>query len=104
MSIYKDIKEGLLQAIEYENGNLAANATVLSFAPIEKFSANEIIDIRNKANMSQPAFAKAIGVTENTVKAWESSKSHPSGSACRILALVKTNPDFFEDFKIISKS
>ena len=94
MSVFEEIKLGLLQAAEYEKGNLKARTTKLSVAPIRDFSASEIKEIRNRAGLTQALFAQYIGVSLKTVEAWESGRNHPSGAACRMLALTSANPDF----------
>lgn len=94
MSVFDEIKLGLNEAIEYEKGNLKANTKTLSIIPIEKFSANEIKDIRKNTGMTQVLFAKYLGVSLKTVEAWESGRNHPSGTACRMLSITKKDPQF----------
>ena len=94
MSVFDEIKNGLNQAIEYEKGSLKANTKKLSVSPIEEFSANEIKDIRNKTGLTQVLFAKYLGVSTKTVEAWEAGRNQPSGSACRMLAITKNDPQF----------
>lgn len=94
MAIFGDIKTGLQQAIEYEKGNVKAKKTTLTILPLESFSSNEIKEIRLNAGMTQAVFAKYLGVSVKTVEAWESGRNHPEGSACRMLALTRQNPQF----------
>jgi putative transcriptional regulator len=53
MSVFEDIKTGLMEAIEYEKGNLKANTRTLSVIPIEEFTPSEIKDIRKSVGMTQ---------------------------------------------------
>ena len=94
MSVFEDIKRGLNEAIEYEKGNLKANTTTLSITPLEEFSASEIKDIRKNTGMTQVLFAKYLGVSLKTVEAWEAGRNQPNGTACRLLALTKKDPQF----------
>ncbi len=94
MAVFDEIKMGLNEAIEYEKGNLKANTRTLSITPIEEFTANEIKDIRKNAGMTQMLFAKFLGVSLKTVEAWEAGRNHPNGTACRLLALTKRDPQF----------
>ena len=94
MAVFDEIRTGLLQAIEYEKGNLHANTTVLSISPIEGFSPEEIKQIRKKSGLTQAFFADFLGVSVKTVEAWESGRNKPSGAACRLLALTKKDPQF----------
>ena len=94
MSVFEDIKTGLMEAIEYEKGNLKANTRTLSVIPIEEFTPNEIKDIRKSVGMTQVLFAKYLGVSLKTVEAWEAGRNQPSGTACRLLAITKKDPMF----------
>ena len=44
--IFEEIKTGLNEAIEYENGNLKAKTTTESFEPIDVYTSNEIKPIK----------------------------------------------------------
>ena len=94
MSVFEDIKTGLMEAIEYEKGNLKANTRTLSVIPIEEFTPSETKDIRKSVGMTQVLFAKYLGVSLKTVEAWEAGRNQPSGTACRLLAITKKDPMF----------
>lgn len=101
MSVFDEIKLGLNEAIEYEKGNLKANTKTLSVVPVEKFSANEIKDIRKNTGMTQVLFARYLGVSLKTVEAWESGRNQPNGTACRMLSITKNDPQFPKSSGII---
>lgn len=94
MSLFDEIKLGLEQAIEYNNGKLKARKTTRSVAPLETFTSDEIKKIRNDAGMTQALFAKYMGVSVKTVEAWEAGKNQPEGAARRLLALTREDPTF----------
>ena len=93
-SIFDDIKTGLNQAIEYEQGKLNARTTTMEIAPLSTFESSEIKSIRQSTGLTQKKFASFIGVSVKTVEAWESGRNHPDGAACRLLALTKADPAF----------
>lgn len=47
---------------------------------------NIIKELRNENNISQSAFAKAIGVGQATVSEWEKGVYEPNASAIRAIA------------------
>lgn len=102
MNVFEDIKVGLNQAIDYEKGKLSAKTTVLEIAPIEIYSAQEIRSIRQSTGLTQKKFAMFLGVSVKTVEAWESGRNRPEGSACRMLALTKADPQFPQKSGIVS--
>ena len=93
-SFFEDIKTGLAQAIEYEQGKLEARTTTMEIAPLSTFEPCEIKSIRQSTGLTQKKFACFIGVSTKTVEAWESGRNHPDGAACRLLALTKADPTF----------
>ena len=53
--------------------------------------------IRQKANLSQSQFAKAIGISVNTLKSWEQGQRQPSGSARVLLDLLARRPELISE-------
>ena len=104
MSVFDEIKTGLTQAIAYEKGELKANIRILTVTPVEEFSAAEIKAIRKKAGLTQVLFAGFLGVSPKTVEAWEAGRNRPSGIACRLLSLTKSDPLLPVRSGFISKS
>jgi len=48
--------------------------------------------IRKAANLSQPRFAKLIGVNLRTLQNWEQGRTRPTGPARALLKIVASNP------------
>ena len=94
MSVFDKIKLGLEEAISYERGELDARTMKLTVAPVRRFDASEIRNIRVNTGLTQKLFAEYLGVSVKTVEAWESGKNEPLGSACRLLDLTKADPLF----------
>jgi len=102
MGIFDDIQTGLEQAIEYEKGTLKAKTTVLSIAPVDVFTPDEIKEIRKSTGLTQVLFAKYMGVSVKTVEAWEAGRNHPEGAACRLLTLTRNDPTFPKSSGIVA--
>ena len=52
----------------------------------------DVVAIRGKTGLSQPAFAKSIGVALGTLKNWEQGRRRPGGPARVLLALIEKRP------------
>ena len=102
MDVFKSIMTGLNEAVEYEKGNLKARTHKITVAPLESFNADEIKYIRNSLGLTQKIFAGLLGVSAKTIEAWESGGNKPSGSASRILAMIKSDPTLPEKYNIVS--
>ena len=53
--------------------------------------------IRRKTGLSQPAFARQIGVPVSTIRNWEQGHRTPQGPARVLLALLERNPRIVEE-------
>jgi len=61
----------------------------LAVPEVKEFSPDEICQIREANHVSQPVFAKYLNVGPSTVSQWEQGKKRPSGSAARLLDIVR---------------
>lgn len=48
--------------------------------------------VREELRATQKEFANVLGVSTRTVEAWEGGRSHPNGSATRLMQLVMSVP------------
>ena len=56
-----------------------------------------VVAIRGKTGLSQPVFAKSIGVPLGTLKNWEQGRRRPEGPARVLLALIEKRPSIVQD-------
>lgn len=49
--------------------------------------------IREEMRATQKEFAYILGVSTRTVEAWESGRSHPNGSATRLMQFILSSPN-----------
>src|SRR4051794_19462722 len=85
------IMAGLNQALAHSRGEHVHGMVV--HVP-EKV---DVAAIREKTGLSQPAFARTIGVAVGTVRGWEQKRRQPEGPARVLLALLEHNPRVGEE-------
>ena len=90
---FEDLKTALNEAIAYTRGQGKAKVTTYIIPPVREFTNIEVRNIRQKAGMTQSAFASYMGVSKKTVEAWERGRTHPTGPACRLLDMLNNNDD-----------
>jgi putative transcriptional regulator len=66
----------------------------------ETYTPEKVKDTRKILRASQPIFAKFLGVTARTVRAWEQGTNPPSDMACRFMDEIRRDPDYW--FKRLS--
>ena len=57
----------------------------------------DVAAIRGKTGMSQPAFARSIGIPLGTLKNWEQGRRRPDGPARVLLALIDKRPTIVQE-------
>ncbi|MDZ7765089.1 MAG: NadS family protein [Melioribacteraceae bacterium] len=92
--IYKSIKQGLEEAIDYSNGKKAK-------ARVFKPRHIDVKRTREKIGMSQTNFAASMGISVATLRHWERGDRYPQGPALVLLNLVAKEPETV--FKILHK-
>lgn len=57
----------------------------------------DVAAIRQETGLSQPEFAKSIGVALGTLKNWEQGRRRPEGPARVLLALIGKRPRIVQE-------
>lgn len=60
----------------------------LCLSPRPEYGSAEVRRIREAARMSQPVFARLLGVEKSAVAQWERGAKRPSGPAARLLEVL----------------
>ena len=102
MSVFDQIKQGLEEAIAYEQGKVEVPTKTMSISSLPEYDAKKVKEIRAKTGMTQRFFAEFMGVSVKTVEAWESGRNKPAGSACRLLSFADKDPLFPQKTGIVT--
>lgn len=94
--LFSEMMQGVKDMTAHREGKITLREfEVESSAPVE-ISAEEIVAIREKMQMSQAVFARRVHVKTNTLRNWERNKSQPNEQAAVLLKLVDKYPDMIE--------
>jgi len=63
----------------------------LSLPPIRPLKPEQIKRIRESSRVSQGVFARLLNTSVSTVQKWEVGQKKPTGTALKLLQLVKTH-------------
>jgi putative transcriptional regulator len=61
----------------------------LCLQPVPDYDAERIKALRSKLNLSQSVLASVLNTSVSTVRKWEASDKHPSGSSSKLLSLLE---------------
>jgi len=97
--------ESLKQAVAFKQGDKSKARVHVRYAtttahkttvePPPRYDAKRVRTLREKLDLSQAVFARALNVSDKTVKAWEQGGSPPSGATLRLLEMVEEHPENF---------
>ena len=94
---------GLEEAVAHERGELAARtrtepltAREAEVAATPRYGRARLRAVRQKLGASQHVFARALNVSDRTVKAWEQGERVPDGPTLRLIELAEEHPEVFE--------
>ena len=59
--------------------------------PIQQFTPEQIREIRQRENVSQPVLARYLNVSKNLISDWERGIKKPGGPALRLLGMIEKN-------------
>lgn len=80
-------RDNLIEALNQTKAGIFARTTDIS----------DTAQVRHQAGLSQSQFAKALGISVNTLKSWEQGQRKPSGSAQVLLKLLGKKPELIDE-------
>lgn len=90
MSMFKDLKESLEQAVDIKEGQQEPSR-------VTRYEVADVKAIRKMLHVSQQEFADALGSSVDTIKSWESKRRNPTGLAAKVLLAIQDNPSIYKD-------
>jgi DNA-binding transcriptional regulator YiaG len=93
------------EALAYERGELRdvrvthakVTARDVDVVPPPEYREGDVRRVRGELGLSQAVFAKLLGASASTVRAWERGVREPSEMARRLIALAEREPQVFEE-------
>src|SRR6516164_2368898 len=84
--------QGALKSGQKVTKRFTCRQIVLDLEPVP-YGAEQVRATRKLLNVSQALFARFLGVSVSTVRAWEHGTNVPSSMACRFLEEIRRAPE-----------
>ena len=81
----------LLKSVEDAGKYLRGNRKAV--ARVDRISPDSIAAIRTRLGLNQAQFARAIGISQDTLQNWEQGRRKPSGPAKILLRVAAKHPE-----------
>ena len=100
--ILMEIGEGFAALADERVGKITLTRHAVDIKPTPTVTAEEILALRERLNLSRAVFARALRTNVRTVENWEQGRARPNVQAALLIRLVESYPDTVERLAGIS--
>lgn len=90
-NIFTELTEGFGALAGERAGKLTLRSHKVSFAELA-LAPNELVELRQRLNMSRAVFAAYLRTNVRTLENWEQGRSQPNAQAIALIRLVQKYP------------
>ena len=91
--IFTEIREGFTALADDRAGKITLTCHPLEVKPAPAVTADEILALRQRLNLSRAVFARTLRTNERTLENWEQGRARPNAQAAILIRLVESYPD-----------
>ncbi|HET7548332.1 MAG TPA: helix-turn-helix domain-containing protein [Usitatibacter sp.] len=91
--LFDEIAEGFKALAEQREGKRTLRTHTVEVKPAPKVKARELIELRERLNMSRAVFARYLRTNPRTLENWEQGRARPNAQAAVLIRLVERYPD-----------
>ncbi|KAG1449814.1 hypothetical protein G6F57_016538 [Rhizopus arrhizus] len=94
--IFAELTEGCTALADERNGKATLRSHKVRLSELAAISADELVAIRERLNMSRPVFAMYLRTNVRTLENWEQGRAKPNAQATTLIRLVEKYPETVE--------
>jgi putative transcriptional regulator len=91
--LFDEIAEGFKALAEQREGKRTLRTHTVEVKPAPKVKARELIELRERLNLSRAVFARYLRTNPRTLENWEQGRARPNAQAAVLIRLVERYPD-----------
>ena len=91
--LFEELSTALNEAKQHSEGKLTLKTHVVADIESHRLEPDEIVQIRERFNMSRGVFARYLHTSVRTLESWEQGRSKPNEQAVTLLRLVQHHPE-----------
>ena len=92
-NLFTELTEGLEALAEERQGKKTLRSHKVSFNKLPALAPNELLELRQRLNMSRAVFANYLRTNARTLENWEQGRSRPNAQAVALIRLVQKFPE-----------
>lgn len=94
--LLRELAEGFAALREARQGKRTLRTHSVEFKPVPDISPADLIQLREKRNISRGLFARYLRTNPRTLENWEQGRAKPNAQAALLINLVMRYPDTVE--------
>ena len=92
-NLFTELTEGFDALAEERQGKKTLRSHKASFTELAPLAPNELLELRQRLNMSRALFANYLRTNARTLENWEQGRSKPNAQAVALIRLVQKYPE-----------
>ncbi len=101
-NLFTELSEGFDALAEERQGKKTLRSHKVSFTELAPFAPNELLELRQRLNMSRALFANYLRTNARTLENWEQGRSRPNAQAIALIRLVQRYPETVDHLASLS--
>lgn len=91
--LFDDLMEGVSALEASRRGKRTLRTHAVDFRPAPELTPDELVQLRERLNLSRGVFAAYLRTNVRTLENWEQGRARPNAQAALLIHLVKRFPD-----------
>ena len=100
-NLFAEIAEGFDALANARVGKQTLRTHEVEMHPAPDVTANEVLALRERLNLSRPVFARYLRTNPRTLENWEQGRAKPNAQAALLIRLVEKFPDTVERLAVV---
>ena len=92
-NLFDELSEGLEEVKQHRDGKITLKTSTVEQLPQVEITAAEIVEVRERLNLSRAVFADILRIRTRKLEKWEQGGSTPSPEAATLIKLVDQYTD-----------
>ncbi|MDD4963210.1 MAG: hypothetical protein PHI11_04740 [Gallionella sp.] len=95
-NLFDELQEGFTALEAARTGKITLREHLVEKKPAPQITPDELLNLREKLNLSRTVFARYLRTNERTLENWEQGRAPPNPQAATLIRLVERYPDTVE--------
>lgn len=92
-NLFDELNEGLQSLRDEREGKITLKKNTAEKITAPELKNGELVELRQKLNVSQAVFAQYLRINKRTLENWEQGRAKPNAQAAVLIKMVEKYPD-----------